>query len=81
MQNLIKKLERVQSSPIKKTIDDRLKEFAEASKSKDKIFSELCFCIMTANFQAEKSWTIQREIEDLFHVGSVEELRLELKNR
>jgi N-glycosylase/DNA lyase len=81
MKTLIKKIQQAHSSSIKKQIDSRLKSFEKVGKSKNKIFSELCFCILTANFQAEKSWSIQKDIEDLFHVGDEPTLRLELKKR
>jgi len=56
-------------------------EFRKIGRNKNKIFSELCFCLLTANFQAEKSWNIQKEIEDMFFDANLEDLRIELKAR
>lgn len=81
MNLLISKIKQAQLSPIKKTIDARLKDFKKVASNQDKIFSELCFCLLTANFQAEKSIQIQRDIEHLFHTGDEPTLKLELKNR
>ena len=38
-------------SPIKSDVDNRLNEFKELNNSQD-WFSELCFCILTANSKA-----------------------------
>lgn len=44
-------------------IDNRLEEFAELGKQDtDTWFSELCFCILTANSQAKKAIAIQQEL-------------------
>ncbi|MBT7706457.1 N-glycosylase/DNA lyase [archaeon] len=81
MNLLIKKIKQVQSTHIEKQIEVRLIEFRKIGRNKNKIFSELCFCLLTANFQAEKSWNIQKEIEDMFFDANLEDLRIELKAR
>ena len=44
-------------------IEKRLEEFLELHKQEnDAWFSELCFCILTANAQAEKAISIQQKI-------------------
>ena len=77
MNLLIKKIKQVQSTHIEKQIEVRLIEFRKIGRNKNKIFSELCFCLLTANFQAEKSWNIQKEIEDMFFDANLEDLRIE----
>ncbi len=48
---------------IRQTISQRIKEFKSfKGKSKDTFFKELCFCLLTANFNAERSVLIQRKI-------------------
>lgn len=45
------------------TIAERLSEFAEVRRAHNEIwFSELCFCLLTANAQAQKAINIQKEI-------------------
>ena len=52
---------------MKKLVDARLSEFRELGNgSSNEIFKELCFCILTANFNAEKSMKIQMKIGDGF---------------
>jgi len=79
MKGLIEKLEKLKKSELKKTVDSRMREFEENGKDLDKIFSELCFCIMTANFQAEKSMKIQEELKSCFLTKSEKELAADLK--
>ena len=81
MNSIIKRIKQTQASPVKREINARLKEFQKIGKDKDKIFSELCFCLLTANFQAEKSWQMQRDLEHLFQVGDAPTLKLELRER
>ena len=57
-----------------------MKEFEKTGKGNSKdIFSELCFCILTANFNAEKSIKIQNEIDDGFLTLPLNDLAKELK--
>jgi len=79
MNTLLKKINDLKNSPISKTINQRIKEFEEISD--DKLFEELCFCIMTANFRAEKSIQIQKEIGHLFRTADETTLAQELKSR
>ena len=80
MKNLTRRIERLKKTPLKKTIDNRMKEFAYFQDAPSKeVFSELCFCFMTANFQAQKSWDIQQELGSrLWELGEIE-LQEELK--
>jgi N-glycosylase/DNA lyase len=79
-QNLIEKIEQLKNSSIAKIITERMKEFERLGKEKeDKVFSELCFCLLTANFQAEKCIKIQKEMgRDFLHLPE-EELAKKLK--
>ena len=48
-------------------VDLRMKEFQELGRRPSReMFKELCFCILTANFSAERSIKIQKEIDDGF---------------
>jgi len=67
LQSLMKKIENLKKSEVKQLVDARIKEFKElGKKSGDEIFSELCFCIMTANFNAERSMKIQNDVKNSF---------------
>ena len=63
---------------VKKAIDSRIREFKKI-KDGNKIFEELCFCVLTANFNAEKSIKIQKEIGHGFYTLSEEALGKKLK--
>ena len=81
MNNLLKKIESLKNSEINNQVHNRIKEFKELNKkSNDELFKELCFCILTANFNAEKSIKIQDEIGECFLNDPEEELAKKLKN-
>ncbi len=80
MKQLLQEIQTVKNNPeIKKTISSRLKEFEEFGKNDDKVFSELCFCITTANFDAERSIKIQNEIGKGFESLTEKQLAKKLK--
>lgn len=63
MDNLIKTIKQLEKSPISKTIDTRIKEFQQLNQKDNKEwFSELCFCILTANSRAQTAINIQNEL-------------------
>lgn len=70
MKALIDRIENLKNTKVKRLIDTRLKEF----KSNNGVFSELCFCILTANFNAEKTIRIQNDIGKYFSTLSESEL-------
>jgi len=60
---LIVELERLREDPIRETIEKRLDEFREAGRGgEERWFSELCFCILTANYTAHGGIRIQKEL-------------------
>ncbi len=67
MKELIEAINKLKNSKVKEIVDVRIKEFKDiGNKSNIEIFKELCFCILTANFNAEKSIKIQKEIGNGF---------------
>ncbi len=58
MQELIRLIRNLEKSEIKRVIDARLKEFENAQD----LFNELSFCLLTANFNADRSIKIQSAI-------------------
>lgn len=60
---LIEDIEKLRLSKIRSKIDRRLKQFKSfKTKSNDHWFSELCFCILTANSKAKTAINIQKEL-------------------
>jgi N-glycosylase/DNA lyase len=81
MQDLINKIEALKNSEISTTIRERIKDFKNINnKSNEELFKEMCFCLLTANFNAEKSIKIQEEIGECFLTDSKEELSKKLKH-
>lgn len=72
---LVNKIKKLKKSEIADVISGRMKEF----RNVDDLFSELCFCLMTAGFRADKCIEIQNEIGSGFRDLDLEELRDELK--
>src|SRR3989344_4949693 len=61
--SLITEIKNLQNSEIGKTVEKRLSEFASfENKSNDEWFSELCFCLLTANSRANTAIRIQNQI-------------------
>jgi len=80
MNDLINKIESLKKSNINSLVNNRIKEFKNINKnSNDDLFKELCFCVLTANFNAEKSIKIQNEIGESFLSDSKEDLANKLK--
>ena len=74
-EKLLQSIDILREGDLRKLVGTRIKEFKEIDrKSSDEIFQELCFCILTANFNAEKCIKIQREIGDEFLTRSEEDL-------
>ena len=79
LNKLIEKIENLKISPVSETIKKRIEEFENLGKeNSNEIFKELCFCFLTANFNAEKSIKIQKEINDGFIFMEEEELNKKL---
>jgi N-glycosylase/DNA lyase len=82
MDELINKITNYKNSGIGQIVDSRIKEFKEiGKKSNDEIFKEMCFCILTANFDAEKCIKIQKNIGKYFLIDNKDELSKKLKNQ
>ncbi len=81
MKKLLKDISDIKNTGIKRVIDKRLKEFKQLLNAPYSIlFKELCFCLLTANFNAERSITIQNKINNGFLTLNETELGLKLKN-
>jgi N-glycosylase/DNA lyase len=63
MTNLTEDIARLRNTQIAQKVNNRLKEFNSfKDKASDEWFSELCFCILTANSKARTAIAIQNEL-------------------
>lgn len=61
-------------------MEQRISQFKEISSgSEERIFQELCFCVLTANYSAKGGMFIQDKIGEGFLYMNEDELRLSLK--
>jgi len=61
--SLYSDIKSLQKSPVSKLVEKRLKEFhALGEKGNKEWFSELCFCILTANSKAHTAMAIQHKL-------------------
>jgi len=80
MHNLIEAIETVKNSCVHLIIDERIQEFKQMkTESKEKIFQELCFCILTANSTAKRCIQVQKNIGKDFFLLSENDLAQKLK--
>lgn len=80
MENLIKRIGDLKNGDIANSVDVRLREFRElGTKSSKDVFSELCFCLLTANYSAEGGMRIQDSIGSGFITLGREELSKKLR--
>jgi len=81
MKKLIKKIKELKKSNLNELVEKRINEFKNINKqSNDELFNEMCFCLLTANYNAEKSIKIQNEIGQCFSTDTKEQLSKKLKS-
>ncbi|RLI92262.1 MAG: N-glycosylase [Candidatus Altiarchaeales archaeon] len=82
MEELIKFVKNISKKPeVKRAVNLRIGEFRSKRKeSTDEIFKELCFCILTANFNAERTIKIQEEMGDGFLRMTEKQIAKKLKD-
>jgi len=79
MKEIIRMIELLKNDPIREIVEMRIKEFQGLSRDDSILFKELCFCILTANYSAEKSIKIQKSVDDGFLTLSEKKLVKKLK--
>ncbi|MEM2321118.1 MAG: N-glycosylase/DNA lyase [Candidatus Bathyarchaeia archaeon] len=80
LRKLISIIKSLRSSDVRVAINARIREFLRnRNKPINEVFKELCFCILTANFSAEKAMRMQLEINDGFLLMPEHELAEKLK--
>ncbi len=63
MQSLLKSVGNLKNSKIGRLVRDKLIEFDElGERSNGELFQEICFCILNANFNGERSLRMQEKI-------------------
>ena len=80
MVNLFSKIEELRDGNVRFEVDNRLLQLKKNSETKDSIFSELSFCMMTANFQAKKCIDIQNKYRKEILSADEDELKKILKD-
>jgi len=77
---LAKSIEKLKSSEVSELVAGKIREFKEFGRQGNEIwFSELCFCILTANSTAKLGLKIQGELGDGFLTLSKNEMTRRLK--
>lgn len=80
MKKLVSSINQLKRSEISKTVDKKYKEFRKLGKqSNNELFKELCFCILTANYNAAGGIKIQNEMGDDFLNLNEKQLAKKLK--
>ena len=80
MDELLRTIEHLKHSAIRTKIQRRIQDFKTIHKdSAEDLFQELCFCILTANFSAERSIHIHSHLNDCFCTDTKETLAKKLK--
>jgi len=80
MNQLFQKIQSLKKSSVNTQVNKRIEEFKKINKnSSDELFKEMCFCILTANFSAERSIDIHKKLSKCFLTDSQEILAIKLK--
>ncbi|MBW2987158.1 N-glycosylase/DNA lyase [Candidatus Woesearchaeota archaeon] len=81
MKQLLSEINKLKKTSTKKVIDTRIKEFKEIKNKQNnkQLFQELCFCILAANFNAERSLDLQNKIGNGFLTLTEKQLSNKLK--
>ncbi len=67
MRDILRLIENLKNSEVAGLVDMRIKTFKVLGrKSNNEIFKELCFCLLTANFSAERAIEIQKKVGEGF---------------
>jgi N-glycosylase/DNA lyase len=78
--DLITSIQKLKKTKTAKEISTKIKEFETVGKKSNKeIYIELCYCLLTANFNAKKSVDIQNKIGLGFTTFSLDQLSNKLK--
>ncbi len=77
---LVDELKKIKEGPIGDIVRQRMNEFELLGRgTEENLFKELCFCILTANYSAERGIRIQKEINLGFLSLPLDELARKLR--
>lgn len=81
MKKIIQDIEALKhNTTIQKQIDTRIHEFKTINThSAEELYTELCFCLLTANFSSQRSIHIHAQLKSHFGIDSSETLAAKLK--
>ncbi len=80
MNQLFQKIQSLKNSSVSNQVNKRIEEFKKINKnSSDELFKEMCFCILTANFSAERCMLIHNQLSKCFLSDSHDLLAIKLK--
>ena len=80
MQSLVDEINALKKTNVKIIIEKRIRDFEDVDKKSNvELFKELCFCILTANFDAGKTIEIQKKLGDCVLTESKDEIADKLK--
>ena len=77
--DLFFKVKKLVNSDVKLKVDNTIKTLEKNFFYNKKILSEMFFCILTANFDAEKTIFIQKNLNSCFFNCSLKDLKFNLK--
>jgi N-glycosylase/DNA lyase len=81
MERIIESIERLKKTAVGRSVRARMREFRRKGRSGgDAIFSELCFCLLTANYTSEGGIRVQAGVGNGFMTLGREELAARLKS-
>jgi N-glycosylase/DNA lyase len=80
MDELYQIINTLKKSSLNNLVTKRIQEFKTINKnSPDELFRELCFCLLTANFSAERGIQIHTKLNTCFFTDSKETIAKKLK--
>ena len=80
MNQLIQQINHLKTTPIAQQIKQRINQFKQINHNNDiQLFNELCYCILAANYDAEKTINIQQTLNNTFHLKTKQQLTKKLK--
>ena len=80
MNELLHEINTLKKSELNNRVHKRIQEFKTINKnSPDELFKELCFCLLTANFNAERGIRIHTQLNTCFCTDSKETIAKKLK--
>jgi N-glycosylase/DNA lyase len=82
MNELLTTIQKLKHGSIQTKIKQRIQEFKNVNtNSAEELFQELCFCILTANFNAERTIHIHQQLHKCFCTASKEALSKQLRQQ